>query len=138
MITEISLHKVMTSNVVTVESTDLIWDVERIFSINHLRHAPVCEGREVVGMISLIDLRYHLEESKKEYLSTQVASKLTAREMMAVDPITVQSDQTIKEAAQLFTANEFHAIPVLEGKSLVGIISTTDVISFLIDAIERE
>lgn len=136
MITATSINRVMTKNVVTISSTDTIWDIEKIFRINHLRHAPVCEEGNVIGMVSLIDLR-HFTPKEREDPSAPGTPKLTAAQIMAPDPVTLQSGQTIKEAAALFAENEFHAIPVLESGTLVGIISTTDIIPFLIDAIEE-
>ena len=126
----------MTKNVVTISSTDTLWDVEQVFRINHLRHAPIYDNGEVVGMISLVDLRknFPLEE---EVILAKDNADLTAASIMARNPVTLQSDQTVKEAALLFSENEFHAIPVLEGEDLVGIISTTDIIRFLIDALDE-
>ena len=138
MITATKLRELMTKHVVTISSSDPIWEIERIFSINHLRHAPVFEDGQVVGMISLVDLRHHRSEEDREDVTNQEMQKLTAAQIMAPDPVTLQSNQTAKEAALLFTENEFHAIPVLEGGTLVGIISTTDMISFLIDALDQK
>jgi CBS domain-containing protein len=56
---------------------------------------------------------------------------------MASDPVSIQANQTVKEAAEMVAENEFHALPVLEGNNLVGIISTTDIIRYLIEAIEE-
>ncbi len=137
MITATSIQDVMTKNVVTVSSSDPVWDIERVFRINHLRHAPVCENGEVVGMISLIDLRHYIPLEDKETFPNKEMQKLTAAHIMAPDPVTLQSDQTVKEAAVLFSESEFHAIPVLERGTLVGIISTTDIIPFLINAIDQ-
>ena len=138
MITATKLRELMTKNVVTIASSDPIWDIQRIFSINHLRHAPVCEDGKVMGMISLIDLRHLRSEEDRDDVTNQEVQKLTAVHIMAPDPVTLQGNQTVKEAALLFTENEFHAIPVLEGGTLVGIISTTDMISFLIDALDQK
>ena len=137
MITAISIQDLMTKDVVTVASTDSINEIERIFKRNHLRHAPVCESGNVVGMISLIDLRRNIPDGDREDIPNKEVLTLTASQFMAPDPVTLQSDQTVKEAALLFSENDFHAVPVLERGKLVGIISTTDIIRFLIDSINE-
>lgn len=136
MITNTSIQKIMTKNVVTVASSDRLWDVEQVFRINHLRHAPVYDKDEVVGMISLVDLRKSLP-GDDEATPTDDNADLIAAHIMARNPVTLQTDQTVKEAAMLFSENEFHAIPVLEGEDLVGIVSTTDIIRFLIEALDE-
>lgn len=126
---------IMSKNVITISSTDSLLDIEQIFRSYHLRHAPVCEDGEVIGMISIIDLRRRVSALDDENMSSRDATKLHASEIMAIDPVTVQSHQTVREIASIFSDNEFHAIPVLENDNLVGIISTTDIIRFLMDAI---
>ena len=126
------ISELMSKEVVSVASTDSLWDVERIFKINHLRHAPVIEEGELVGMISLLDLQAHLPDDEQDI------SKIDGKEMkvstiMATDPIVIQADQTLEDAAEIIIDNEFHALPVLHGDELAGIISSTDVIRYLLD-----
>ena len=45
----------------------------------------------------------------------------------------VQENQTIEEVARIFAQKEFHALPVLRDKELVGIVTTTDMIRYLLD-----
>ena len=47
--------------------------------------------------------------------------------------VSISPESTIKEAAQILATKEFHALPVCEGELLVGIITTTDLIKYLID-----
>ncbi len=137
MTSDTSIKDIMTKNVVTVSSSDTLWDVERVFRINHLRHAPVYDNNEVVGMISLVDLRKSFPIEEEGRTANQDDSDMIAAHIMAIDPVTLQHDQTIREAAILLSENEFHAVPVLDGEDLVGIISTTDIIRFLIDALDE-
>ena len=136
MLTRISASEIMTKNVITISSSDNLWEIERIFRINHLRHAPVCEEGELVGMISLIDLRRYFPSEDGDGMPNENIKDLTASQIMASDPISIQANQTVKEAAEMVAENEFHALPVLEGNNLVGIVSTTDIIRYLIEAIE--
>jgi CBS domain-containing protein len=52
---------------------------------------------------------------------------------MAKKLVSISPETTIKEAAQILASKEFHALPVCEGDLLVGIITTTDLIKYLID-----
>lgn len=52
---------------------------------------------------------------------------------MTKEVITVQKDDTILDAAVILSKNEFHALPVTDNGKLVGIVTTTDLIKFLID-----
>ena len=41
---------------------------------------------------------------------------------------TIPSNATVREAAEFLVSKEFHALPVVEGEDLVGIVTTTDII----------
>jgi len=58
-----------------------------------------------------------------EYMANEMAKKL----------VTVSPETTIKQVAEILATKEFHALPVVEGKLLVGIVTTTDIIKYLID-----
>ena len=46
---------------------------------------------------------------------------------------TVQKDDLIKEVAELFARGKFNALPVVEDNKLVGIVTTTDIINYLLE-----
>ena len=57
----------------------------------------------------------------------------TIEQVMAKNLITVQATSTIKEVAEILSKNEFHALPVVDNGTLVGIITTTDLINYLLE-----
>ncbi|MCB0540847.1 MAG: CBS domain-containing protein, partial [Bacteroidetes bacterium] len=46
---------------------------------------------------------------------------------------TVQQEDLIVDVANILAHSHFHALPVLDGKKLVGIVTTTDLLKFLVD-----
>ena len=57
---------------------------------------------------------------------------LSLEQIMAGNPVTVEASEPIKNVAEMLTEREFHAMPVLENGKLAGIVTTTDVIKFLL------
>lgn len=53
-------------------------------------------------------------------------------QVMTKDVITVLSYTSIKEVAEIFVSNDFRALPVLYEDKLVGIVTTTDIIKYLL------
>jgi CBS domain-containing protein len=51
---------------------------------------------------------------------------------MAKNLVSVSSTTTIKEVAEVLASKEFHALPVIDDNKLVGIVTTTDLIKYLI------
>ena len=54
-------------------------------------------------------------------------------QVMAKNLISVSSQTTIKDAAEILAKKEFHALPVVDNEKLVGILTTTDLINYLLD-----
>ena len=68
-----------------------------------------------------------------DIVDTTVYNMFTVEQVMAKKVISVSPETTIKEAAEILSYNEFHALPVCEGNLLVGIITTTDLIKYLLE-----
>ncbi len=53
---ETHIHEVMTSKLITVSSTDKLEDAMRIMADKHIRHLPVVDEGELIGIISINDV----------------------------------------------------------------------------------
>jgi CBS domain-containing protein len=49
------------------------------------------------------------------------------RKIMTANPLSVQVGQSVQEAYKLLLDNDFHHVPVVDGKKLVGIVTSTDI-----------
>ena len=49
------------------------------------------------------------------------------RKIMTSNPVTVQLGQSVAEAYKMLLEYDFHHVPVLDGKKLVGLITSTDI-----------
>jgi CBS-domain-containing membrane protein len=50
----------------------------------------------------------------------------TIREIMTQDPVTVERDLTVTDAARMMVEHRIGALPVLEGDRLVGLVTEGD------------
>jgi len=126
----------MTKNVVKLNLSDDLTKAEMLFKKHHIRHIPVVYNNKIVGMLSYTDLlRISFADAidDENDVDTTVYNMFTVEQVMAKKLVSIAPDATIKEAAQILTTKEFHALPVCEGDLLVGIITTTDLIKYLID-----
>lgn len=131
------ISAIMTKNVITLNSTDDLETAERLFKRNKIRHIPVVSGKEVIGMLSLTDLLRisfaDAAEDEDESVETIVYNMFTIEQVMAKNLTSVSSSTTIKEVAEILAHKEFHAIPVIDDGEISGIVTTTDLINYLIE-----
>ena len=130
MLLNTPIGKLMTEDVIVIDAHDQLRDIVSTFNNHGIRHAPVVQSGRLVGMLSWIDLK-KLPVSDVDGIVTS-NGKIVASELMTREPVSVQTDDTLEELAEIFTENEFHAVPVLEGSRIVGIVSTTDVIKYFL------
>lgn len=126
----------MTKNVATVQVSDDLHDVIDLVKKNHIRHVPVLEGHDVVGIISSTDINRLTFSSlfeNQEGADEAILEMLSISQVMTQKPRTVEAALSIKEVAEILASEEYHALPVVENGQLVGIVTTTDVIKYLLE-----
>jgi len=129
---------IMSQNVIVLKHSDELLTAEKLFKKYHIRHIPVLKGNELIGMLSYTDLLRisfadAIEDNSESDVETIVYNMFTIEQVMAKNLITISSTSTIKEVAQILSKKEFHALPVVEGSQLVGIVTTTDLINYLLE-----
>lgn len=126
---------IMTAEPITVNKTNSISDVATIFGNHSIHHVPVVSGDELIGMISKTDLDRisYVTGVQNGKAASAVYDMLSIEEVMTKQVETIQADGQIKEAAELFAQGRFHALPVIENNAVKGIVTTTDVLNYLID-----
>jgi CBS domain-containing protein len=130
----------MTRKLVTLSPQDDLVTAERLFKKRHIRHIPVVEGNTIKGMLSYTDLlRISFADAvdeHEEYVDTIVYNMFTIPQVMVSDVVTVSSTTSIKDVARFLSKKEFHALPVVDNGKIVGIVTTTDLINYLLECIE--
>ncbi|MFN8259631.1 MAG: CBS domain-containing protein [Chitinophagales bacterium] len=127
---------IMTKQVIFINTTQTLKDAKDIMDQRHIRHVPVVSGDKVVGIISKTDLQrltVGTFYSNQQDADNAMLDMFTLQDIMVKDPVVISSDTSIREVAELFAASEFHAVPVVDNDVLVGMVSTTDVLKFLIE-----
>ena len=131
------IHHIMTSNPIVLHLNDGLSQAEILFKKHKMRHLPVVSGEKIVGILSMTDLaRISFVDSydpENFSVDTSVYSLFSLEQIMVRNPKCISPDATIKEAAELFLEAEFHALPVVTDEKLVGILTTTDLLKYLLD-----
>ncbi|WP_306013327.1 MULTISPECIES: CBS domain-containing protein [unclassified Allomuricauda] len=136
----VPISKIMTRKLVTLSPQDDLVTAERLFKKHRIRHIPVVEGNTIKGMLSYTDLlRISFADAvdeHEEYVDTIVYNMFTIPQVMVSDVVTVSSTTSIKDVARFLSKKEFHALPVVDNGKIVGIVTTTDLINYLLECIE--
>jgi CBS domain-containing protein len=126
---------IMTNNIKTVNHSNSLHDVKDLIDNENIHHVPVVSGNKIVGMLSKTDLQKisFINTVDGDSMTTAMYDALTIEQVMTKDIVTVQTSDTIHDVAVILSKNEFHALPVMNGDKFAGIVTTTDLINYLIE-----
>ena len=131
------ISEIMTKNVITLNHTDELETAEKLFKSHNIRHIPVVSGDKIIGMLSYTDLlRISFADAideEDDSVDTVVYNMFSIEQVMAKNLVSITSNTIIKEVADILAKKEFHALPIVDNNKLVGIVTTTDLINYLID-----
>ena len=126
---------IMTTDLITVNPSDSMMRVKEIFDKHKIHHIPVVDYKKIVGIISQTDfLLFHRGYSNKEMDRFTNEARLRAykvEEIMTKGLAKVSSTDQIRTVLEVFRLNRFHALPVVNGEELVGLVTTFDIIDAL-------
>ncbi len=130
------ISEIMSTNIIALNRDDDLETAEILFKRHKIRHIPVVNGEIIIGMLSYSDLlRISFADAvydNEEEVDTLVYNMFTIEQVMAKNIVTVPPTATIKDVAKILAKKEFHALPVVDNGSLVGIVTTTDLINYLL------
>ena len=122
----------MTVNPVTFSPKEDVRVAFNTLTDRKIRQAPVLENGKLVGIVTDRDLRLAVVETLTE-------PGLTVGSVMTRDPVTVNENSLLKDAAVVIGKNKFNALPVLsDSGELVGVLTTTDILNGLVRALDAE
>lgn len=121
----------MTRKVVTAAPDDGVRQTYFRMREAHIRHLPVLDGAQLVGIISDRDLRRPdwVDEAPDLSHDYRLEDDLTVGDLMTHNPVVVHTYDELATACVLIDRHGFGALPVLDkGNHLVGILSKADLV----------
>ena len=130
MSSEVTLVRdVMTHEVATLDRNDRLSTADNVMRLGRIRHMPVMEDGDLVGLVTQRDLfRGALLKALGYGLKAEqtMLDTLAVKEVMATDLETIAPDATLQEAARIMVERKIGCLPVVEDAKLVGILTEGD------------
>lgn len=119
---------IMTLKPLTATITTSLAEVMDTMLDKGIRHMPIVNGDELVGMISDRDLR-QLSRDLLSDRSARAQLQAPATKLMSADLLTADAEDDIDEVINLMVEHRVGAVPIINGDgNLVGIVSYIDVL----------
>ncbi len=135
------ISRIMSSGAITLRPGDPISKARRLMRECAVHHLPVVNGQELLGIVSFSDvLRVSFGDAfgtDERAVDATLDHTMTIEQIMSKSPSTLKKDARIRDAAEVLSKGDFHAVPIVDadGKTLVGVVTSTDLIRYLLDQI---
>ncbi|WP_369053364.1 CBS domain-containing protein [Kineococcus terrestris] len=131
------VREAMRTPVVTVQEDDHVAHAARVLLHHGISSVPVLDGEgHLVGIVSESDLlrdrvgrdpRAHLS-SREDVAEEGAPPPRLVAEVMTTRPLTVDAAGDLADATELMLDRSVKAVPVLDGRRLVGVLARRDVL----------
>ena len=128
------VREIMSKDVEVVDRNDNLRTVEERMATKQLRHLPVLEQREIVGIVTQRDLfkaamsstMGYGEKAQQAYLQS-----VRVKEIMVYPVVTISPDTSVAAAADMMINRGVGCLPVVDNQQLIGIVTKTDLLRCL-------
>ncbi len=119
-----SVTSIMIRDLTTLQPNDKVGRAVEIFKTKRIHHLPIVDNGDLVGLITTHDLW-------NKHIAPGDFEKIAIQDIMSKKLIKLTPEDKIGTAAELFLDNRFHALPVVDGTKIVGLITTFDVLRYM-------
>jgi len=131
----IKVFEWMTEEVLAVEINDTISVARQLIAKHRINQLPVLENDRLVGIVTDRDIRDAYPTSLMIGHTKEIdefAESHTVEEVMTHDVFTVEPETPLASAVALLRHHRIGSLPVLKSEQLVGIITRSDVLDFVL------
>ena len=115
---------VMNAKVVIAKPEATAKEAAKVMAEAHIGALVVLSGTNIAGIVTESDL------IRKIIAEGNDAAQTRLDQMMTKNVKTIEADRELEEAADMMVENNIKKLPVVKGGKLVGILTSTDLISF--------
>lgn len=114
------VRDIMTTSVTSLTPDDTVTRAASIMKEQDIGSIPVCQGSNVVGIITDRDI------TLRSVASGVNSSNQSVREVMSSNPVVGSPDMSIDEASKIMSQQQIRRLPIVENQCLVGVVALGD------------
>lgn len=114
------VRDVMTSSVDWLSPESSVVEVAQLMKKDDVGSIPICQGDQLVGIVTDRDIVLKVIAVGKDYNST------SAKDIMSTSVKTITTTQDVHEAADIMSKYQIRRLPVVEQGKLLGIVAIGD------------
>ncbi len=138
---KIPVNGLMTEDVIFLHPNQIATAVDEIFKSRSIHHIPVLDDdHKPIGIISksdyymLLGRKTIFNVKKESFNNREFLASLLVEEIMNKDVMCIDWEAPLENVAKIFLENIVHAMPVTRDGKLIGIITSHDILKYMMSA----
>jgi CBS domain-containing protein len=115
------VKEMMTKDVATLNSMDSVERAAQLMKQYNVGAIPVCDEEKVIGIVTDRDI------ALRSVAQGENGRNQTVRDIMSSNPVVINSETEIHDAARIMSERQIRRLPVIENNNIVGIVSLGDI-----------
>ena len=124
------VRELMTKQPLTVPVDTPVVEARRTMLEHRIRHLLVTDGGRLAGIVTDRDIRLNMPSpatSLSVWEINYLLARMTVGSVMTKSVITVDPNRNVVEAARIMLDHKIGALPVVDGGTIIGIMTETDI-----------
>jgi len=132
-----NVSELMTAPPITTRPEMPVLEARQLMVDRRIRHLLVTEGGKLLGIVTDRDIRLNLPSpatSLSVWEINYLLARMTVGGVMTKTVITIDPRRDAREAARLMLYHKIGALPVVDGGTVLGVITETDLLRAFVKA----
>lgn len=124
------VRELMTKKPLTVPVDTPVVEARRTMLEHRIRHLLVTDNGRLAGIVTDRDIRLNMPSpatSLSVWEINYLLARMTVGSVMTKSVITVDPNRNVVEAARIMLDHKIGALPVVDGGTIIGIMTETDI-----------
>lgn len=135
-----SVLRIMQTPVSTLQATDPVRKALDLLGPEKGRQSPVLKGDQLVGVLCNCDLSQLVAASLRELWEerrSESLDRVRIQEMVPGAAVSIGPYHSVMTAAQVLLERRVCALPVVDGRKVVGLVTQLDLLKALVDLVKE-
>ena len=132
-----SIDAIMSTNLITLSPSATLAEARSLMHEHRIHHIPVMDDDKIVGLVTLTNVLAATDSFLRDDGTRIHADEIGIDDAMVTDVATVDVNASLRHAALFLEKHKIGCLPVLDGETLVGIITDTDFVAVAINLLEQ-
>ena len=125
-----TISDIMNMDLHTLTSDNSLWDAVQLMNQRNIRHLPIVEGEQLIGLVTQRDVLLHMHQTEQEQKSLKLS------QIMKTGLRSIPENASIRSAALTIQKHKIGCLPVVEDRKLIGIVTDSDFVAVAINLLE--